>query len=139
VKKQKTWIKFDNGVVKGIQYLDRPFTLSINERSKHNNCYYGHYHYTKNKMHVSMKSKYIYVDDIDAAKELMLNGLTEFKEECKFKFIDNTHKGYYCLDCGKFSEKCIMAWGVKYVHPHGAESNEVWLVATHYDGCRGWD
>ncbi|GAH14181.1 unnamed protein product, partial [marine sediment metagenome] len=57
--------------------------------------------------------------------------------EKQIKEIDKRSQGWYCTDCGKFSDTPQMVFGEQWVN-HWDE-NERWLVKVHYDGCRGWD
>jgi hypothetical protein len=53
--------------------------------------------------------------------------------------IDKRDLGYFCSYCGKFAEKHQAFEALDQVIFPKGNNTELWLVNTHYDGCRGWD
>jgi len=53
--------------------------------------------------------------------------------------IDKRNQGFYCLYCGKFSKMQQMPSGKDRVIFPNNNNSEIWIVNSHYDGCRGWD
>lgn len=53
--------------------------------------------------------------------------------------MDLRDQGYRCAYCSKMYQE-PMAFPIlnQVVFPTGTES-EIWIVNSHYDGCRGWD
>ena len=63
-----------------------------------------------------------------------------FKEFVKnFKLIDRTNKGYYCVQCKKFSKLSLMRFHDKSIVVDIENSDCKMIVLEHYDGCKGWD
>ncbi len=57
------------------------------------------------------------------------------------KVIDKSTEGHYCASCGKIIETPV-AYSTEstVVFPRDyEETKEIWIIKTHYDGCRGWE
>ena len=61
------------------------------------------------------------------------------KELTNRDVVDKREGGYYCSMCSKFSKMQQMPSGKDYVIFPQKAPNEIWIVNSHYDGCRGWD
>lgn len=57
----------------------------------------------------------------------------------KIKVIDKTSKGFYCVQCEKFSKNPLMVTNNKPELIKTKKENVFNLVKLHYDGCRGWN
>lgn len=50
--------------------------------------------------------------------------------------VDKRGMGFYCYYCKAFDQKEVaFACKEKVIF----ENNEIWILNTHYNGCRGWD
>ncbi len=60
-------------------------------------------------------------------------------ELSKRTVVDKRQEGFHCTYCDKFSVN-FTAFNVndRVIFPEKNEK-ELWLVNTHYDGCRGWN
>lgn len=52
--------------------------------------------------------------------------------------IDKRDIGFYCCHCQKFGKEMAFSQKNKVIFP-ADKSDEIWIVNTHYEGCRGWD
>lgn len=60
------------------------------------------------------------------------------KELEKRTVIDKRRDGFTCSYCGHTLERPLMMPQMnRAIFPKN--ETEIWLVNTHYDGCRGWD
>lgn len=82
----------------------------------------------------------------DVAKELYFKDVTVkeyrdnfLKELANREVVDKRSQGYCCSYCGNITQKEI-AFSEKNrtIFPKYSK-NELWIVNSHYDGCRGWD
>lgn len=56
----------------------------------------------------------------------------------KREVIDKRDQGFCCSYCGRFGKELAFSSRDKTIFPKG-NSDELWIVNSHYDGCRGWD
>jgi hypothetical protein len=60
-------------------------------------------------------------------------------ELSKRKVIDKRNEGYHCCHCSKISKnETAFTQKDRVIFPKN-NNDELWLVNSHYDGCRGWD
>jgi hypothetical protein len=52
---------------------------------------------------------------------------------------DKREDGFYCSYCSKMSEAPTSFLKKDVVIFPKKASGEIWIVNSHYDGCRGWD
>ena len=62
----------------------------------------------------------------------------------KLPVVDKREEGFYCSECRDFTKTKQMGWGVKAIYKFEQElslrkAKAIWIVQSHYDGCRGWD
>jgi len=57
----------------------------------------------------------------------------------KREVVDKRGRGYYCTLCNKFSNKGDSFVCENSVIFPNRNREEIWILHTHYDGCRGWD
>lgn len=82
----------------------------------------------------------------DLAKEIYFKDVLVDKYRDNFvlelqkrKVIDKRESGFHCCYCSKISEKkTAFVQMDRVIFPKNNEL-ELWLVNSHYDGCRGWD
>jgi hypothetical protein len=82
----------------------------------------------------------------DLAKEIYFKDVLVDKYRDNFllelqkrKVIDKRKNGFHCCYCSKISEKeTAFVQMDRVIFPKNNEL-ELWLVNSHYDGCRGWD
>jgi hypothetical protein len=80
-------------------------------------------------------AKEIYFKDV-LVEKYRDNFLSELQ---KRKVIDKRESGFHCCYCSKISEKeTAFVQMDRVIFPKNNEL-ELWLVNSHYDGCRGWD
>jgi hypothetical protein len=60
-------------------------------------------------------------------------------ELTKRNVIDKRSDGFHCCYCDKFLTKEIAFVGMDEVIFPKKNESELWIVNSHYDGCRGWD
>ena len=80
-------------------------------------------------------AKELYFKDV-LVEEYRNNFLSELEKRV---VIDKRKEGYRCSYCSKVNKSEVaFAQKNKVIFPKN-NKNEVWLVNSHYDGCRGWD
>lgn len=79
-------------------------------------------------------AKEFYLDKVkvEAWRENFLKAL-ETKQ-----VVDKRDLGYYCYYCKQFNTKKEMGGATNDVI-NKRDVDEIWIVNTHYDGCKGWD
>lgn len=61
------------------------------------------------------------------------------KRLATYKLFDKRDEGYYCMYCGDIKKTPEAFYHKNKVVFPTRHNNEIWIVNSHYDGCRGWD
>jgi hypothetical protein len=87
------------------------------------------------QLDLSKLAKSLYFKEVTVDK-YRLNFLRELN---KRTVVDKRLEGFHCCHCAKLSKQEVaFSQTNRIIFPFG-NKEELWIVNSHYDGCRGWD